>query len=219
MSATPQNSDALVNEKDLYLAFRLMKAKDFDGARERIQVGLDNAKHEKNPQSEGLFLSALGVLHKLKNEFRESYKYYQQAEKLLPDDESLKVITATLLIHEFHQYDLAIRKLKKVLDKKPKDAAVTHHCQALLGVAYLGAGKKPQAKTVLSDMIAGDFASLGSAGLINYKLPEVFIEKNFEVALCESYLLKALSVAEKKRETVYKQVISVLLSQLSLLKK
>ena len=71
--------DIPINEADLYLSFRLMKAGDFEGAETRIVSGLDKAKAQDNTQILGLYLSALGLLNKLRKDYKESYKCYQQS--------------------------------------------------------------------------------------------------------------------------------------------
>lgn len=215
----PAPTDSVIDDKDLYLAFRLMKAKDFDGAGARLKEGVAKARSQKNTTSEGLYLSAMGVLFKLKRDFKESYKYYQQAERLLPDDNSVKIISATLLIQEFKQHDTAIRKLKKVLESAPGDIAIAHHALALLGVAYLSTAKKPQAKQVLEEILKQDFTKLSSSAYVNYKFPETCVAKNFELELCLEYLRKASSLADLRRESSYKHVISQLIAQIENLKK
>lgn len=212
-------SDPIIDDKDLYLAFRLMKTKDFAGAETRLKEGIAKARLQNNPTSEGLYLSAMGVLFKLKRDFKESYKYYQQAERLLPDDNSVKIISATLLIQEFKQHDTAIRKLKKVLESAPGDVAIRHHALALLGIAYLATAKKNQAKEILEEVLRQDFGKLTSSAYVNYKFPEICVAKNFETDLCLEYLRKASALADLRKESGYKHVISQLISQIENLKK
>jgi tetratricopeptide (TPR) repeat protein len=196
-----------------------MKTKDFDGAERRLKEGLAKVRSQKNATFEGLYLSAMGVLFKLKRDFKESYKYYQQAERLLPDDNSVRIISATLLIQEFKQHDTAIRKLKKVIESAPGDIAIAHHALALLGVAYLSMGKKPLAKQVLEEVLKQDFTKLSSSAYVNYKFPEICVAKNFEPELCLEYLRKAAVLADLRREGGYKHVITQLIDQIENLKK
>lgn len=208
--------DARVNEAplkdaDLYLAFRLMKRKDFDGAEARIMAGLKLARQAGQKNLEGVYFSALGVLYKLKKDYKKSYKYYQQAEKLLPDDHSLKVITAVLLIEEFAQYDTAIRKLANVIEASANDPAMLHHAKAVQGLAYFLMGKKDRATLCLDFLLAQDFQMLRSAANVDFKMVEVFLKKKFELDKCKIYLEKARKLAHKKNEKVYLAVIETLL--------
>ena len=63
--------NAPVDDKDLYLCFRLMKEKDFLGAKTKIEFGIRKAHEEGNLHSEALYLSAMGILAKLKKDFKE----------------------------------------------------------------------------------------------------------------------------------------------------
>lgn len=204
-------SDTPLKDADLYLAFRLMKRKDFEGAEARIMAGLKVARQMGQKNLEGIYFSAFGVLYKLKKDYKKSYKYYQQAEKLLPDDHSLKVITAVLLVEEFAQYDTAIRKLDKVIEASANDPAMLHHAKAVQGLAYFLMGKKDQAALCLDFLLAQDFMALRSAANLDFKMVEAFIKKGFELDKCKNYLNKALQLAKKKNEKVYLAVIETLL--------
>jgi tetratricopeptide (TPR) repeat protein len=213
MMSTPKKNpdDVPLKDADLYLAFRLMKRKDFDGAEARIMVGLKLARQAGQKNLEGVYFSAFGVLYKLKKDYKKSYKYYQLAEKLLPDDHSLKVITAVLLIEEFAQYDTAIRKLAKVIEASANDPAMMHHAKAVQGLAYFLMGKKDQASLCLDFLLTQDFQMLRSAANVDFKMVEVFIKKGFQLEKCKTYLERALQLAKKKNEKVYLAVIETLL--------
>lgn len=215
----PQNTPVdTVDDVDLYFCFRLMKEKNFEGAKIKIEEGIRKAQQNQNVVSEGLYLSAMGVLFKLKKDHKESYKYYQLAERLLPEDHSLKIISSTLLIHEFHQFDTAIRKLKKVLESANVDPVILHQAKALIAMAYFATAKKSLAKEILATMVIEDFSKLRSATHVNYKLPEYFILKNFELDACLAYLRKALALAKDKHEDNYIAVVNELIQQTEVLK-
>lgn len=214
-SKNHQNApEAAVNEADLYLSFRLMKSGDLEGAKTRIEAGLEKARSQNDAASEGLYLSAEGLLHKLRQDYKESYKCYQQAEKLLPDDSSLKIITAALLIDEFKQYDTALRKLKKVLETAPFDPAAWHHARALTGIAHLASGKKAEAKSDMEAILARDFSELRSAANVNFKLTEFFVAKDFEPKLSLVFLEKALALAQARHEAVYVKIVTEMIARL-----
>lgn len=199
--------DDVIRDADLYLAFQLMKRKDYDGAEKRILAGIKKARQAGDETMEGLYLSALGVLYKLKKDFKKSYRFYQQAEKLLPDDGSLKIIAAVLLIEQFGQHDTAVRKLDKVIEQEGSDPAMLHHAKAIQGLAYFRMGKREQAKENMEALLAQDFLSLRSTANLDFKLVELFLKRGFFTDLCRQYLEKALHLAKQKREKVFEQVI------------
>jgi tetratricopeptide (TPR) repeat protein len=209
-----QQADAVIKDADLYQSFRLMKQKDFDGALNCLNKGLKKPEVQSDPTLQGLYFSALGVLYKLKSDYKKSYKFYQQAEKLLPDEGSLKIITAHLLIEEFAQYDTAIKKLDKILQMDAGDPAMVHHAKAAQGLAYLGMGKKDRAKAILGELIASDFVPLRSGANLDFKLVAACLQKSLEPLLCRSYLEKALAFVTQKKEAVYMRVIQDLISRL-----
>jgi tetratricopeptide (TPR) repeat protein len=184
----PPQKDDVIRDADLYLAFRLMKRKEYDGAEHHILEGIKKARREMDETLEGLYNSALGVLYKLKKDFKKAYKYYQQAEKLLPEDNSLKLITTLLLIEEFGQYDTAVRKLDKILEAEKNDPAMVHHARAAKGLAYLKWGKKDKARECLETMLVEDFTKLRSAANLDFKLIEALLKKSLFVEACKAYL-------------------------------
>lgn len=205
-------SDSPIDDRDLYLCFQLMKANKLSEAEQKIQKGLDLASQKGNASLEGLYLSAMGVLHKIKKDYKKSYQFYQKAEKLLPEDPSLKMITATLLIEEFAQYDTALRKLEKILKDHSQDPALWHHAMALKGMALLLMGKKEDSLQVLQKIIASDFSALRSTANVNFKLPELLVKKQYALQECLLYLRKAKDLALEKRELAYQKIVEALIA-------
>ncbi len=142
------------------------------------------------------------MLFRIQKDPKAAYKYYQNAEKCLPNDLSLKMISARLLIEEFGQFDTAERKLKKVLKDAPDDFLLQHHATALLAQCYFAMGRKAQAKTLFEKMVNQDFLQFSTAMNLDFKTCEFFLRKKFEVQLCLSYLGKALNLAETLDEKV-----------------
>jgi tetratricopeptide (TPR) repeat protein len=212
---TPNQPDEIIRDADLYLAFQLMKRKDFDAAEKHLLTGIKKARRLGDTTLEGLYLSAMGVLYKLKQDFKRSYKFYQQAERLLGEDGSLKIISSLLLIEQFGQHDTAARKLDKVIERDGQDPAMLHHAKAIQGVAYFRMGKRDKARENMEFLLAQDFLTLRSAANLDFKLVELFLKKNFFADLCRKYLEKALDLAKKKREKVFEQVIAGILEDLS----
>lgn len=207
-------ADPAVDDKNLYLCFRLIKENKFTEAEQKIQDAVKVAAARQDKSAEALYLSALGVLYKVQKDYKKSYKFYQQAEKLLPDDPALKIIVATLLIEEFAQYDSAQRKLDKILSDKSQDLAITHHAQVLSALAQFLMGKKDQAKKILTEINASDFLRLRSTSNLNFKLVELFVAKSFAREECLTFLRKAKDLAVQARELPYQEAIQNLLSRI-----
>ena len=208
--------DLAINDKNLYQAFRLMKKKEFEAAAELIKECLAEAQAKQDSTQEGIYYSALGVLYKLKNEYKKAYKCYQHAEHLLPDDHSLKIITAVLLIEQFHQYDSAIRKLDKILATGTKDPAIIHHTLTSQAIALFHMRKKDEAKKKLEDLIAQDFSALRFVVNVDFKMIDLFTKKGFELGLCKEFLQKALVLAKNSKDQTYNVVIEELITRLDL---
>lgn len=205
--------DPVIDDMDLYQSFQLMKQRDFDAADELIEKGIEKAKKKKDETLQGLYLSARGVLYKLKKDYKESYKYYQQAEKLLKDDHSIRIITAILLIEEFKQYETAVKKLQKTI-KESTDPVILHHAKAIQAIGYFMMGKKDLAKENFEYILAQNFESLRFAANLDFKMAELFVAKKFELKKCEAYLEKSLELAQDKKETGFEAVILKLLAGL-----
>lgn len=202
--------EVVVTDQNLYLAFQAMKKQDFDVAKKLIDEGVAHSKSQKNSELEGLYLSAMGLLFKLKKEYKKSYKSYQQAERLLKDDHSIKIISAVLLIEQFKQYETAIRKLKKIIGES-EDPAIIHHAQSLLAMSYFLMKKNDLAKEEFEKVLAADFKSLRYPANIEFKAVELFVNKKFNLNLCEQFLKKSLELAKQVRDQTYTAVIEALI--------
>lgn len=111
MTETDKNAvDIFATDPELRVCFQWIHAKRYDEAQRKLEDKIKIAQNQNDKDAEGVLLSILGMLFKVKREVKTAYKYYQQAEKCLPDDMSLKMINAKLLVDEFHQYDTALRK-------------------------------------------------------------------------------------------------------------
>ena len=132
-----QKINERIQSKSIYKAFELMRGKKFDEAESLLSKGLSEAKAARDLVLTGLFYSAYGILFKLKKEYRKSWKYYEQAEKLIPDDPALKIISARLLVETFGQYDTAIRKMEKIVPKLGSDMTFLHQAYTVLALSLL----------------------------------------------------------------------------------
>ncbi len=218
MNDNDASKDPPVNELNLYQAFRLMKLKNFDAAKELIRRSLKEAHDHNNIETEALYHSALGLLYKLTGDYKKAYKSYQHAEQLLPDDLSLKILTSILLVEEFHQYETAVRKLEKIYLTKLSDPAIAHHTATTLAISYFHLGKKEKAKQLFKQILLLDFNLLRFVPNVDFKMVSLFISKNFELGLCETFLEQALLLATKTNDPTYSAVIQQLLIQLKIFK-
>lgn len=210
---TQDTNNPVLNEVELYQAFAKMKQQEFDEAQALLETGYDRAVQSDNQPVQGVYLSAQGLLLKLKGDFKKAYKIYQQAEKLLKDDPSIKIITATLLIDQFKQFDTAVKKLDKVLQNQP-DPGVEHHALSLKARALHGLGKKKLAKECFEKLVAMDFDHLGFAANLDFQTAQFFVGKAFETDLVKDYLKKSLALAQEKNEKALSVVIKTLLDKM-----
>lgn len=208
--ADENKSDPVIQDANLYLAFQLMRQEDFESAESHIDKGLEEAEKNKDVTMEGLYLSAKGILYKLKKDYKKSYKYYQKAERLLKDDHSIKIISSVLLIDQFKQYETAVRKLEKTIGES-EDPTILHHAKAIQAIGYFQMGKKDKALENLKYILAQDFESLRFAANLDFKLVQLFVEKRFSLDLCQTYLEKSLDLAQRKKEAVFVKVIQKLI--------
>lgn len=181
-------------------AFELMAARQFEDAEKLLS---SNMSHSDDDASVALYHSTLGVLFKMRGEFKTAWKHYQRAEKLLPEDPALKIISARLLIDEFAQYSTAIRKAKKVLDLLPGNPVFVHQAHITMGLAYCRKGKKADALEMLRQSCANSFAGFVTAKNIDFTLAEMLIRKNWGLEDCRLFLIRALEFANSTGEDNY----------------
>lgn len=201
-------------QQEIYLAFNKMKERDFSGAEQTLQDGLVRA--QSNPMQAALYLSTLGVLHKLKNEPKEAWRYYEKAEKLMPDDPALKLIMSKFLLDQFAQYDTAIKRAEQALKLAKGSPSFEHQAHATLAMIYLKKGNKKEAIKMLDKAMEDDFSRIISAQNINCEILEAFMARNLEKERCQRYLEKALQLALTKKEQKQIQLFTKLLESLEI---
>lgn len=194
-----------VNPSEIcYRAFELMQTKQFDEAEKLLNKSMSRVDDNV---AAGLFHSALGVLYKLKGEPKTAWKHYQRAERLIPDDPALKIITARLLIDQFAEYDQAIRKVKKVLSAVSGNPVFAHQIYTTMGLSYLGKGQKKKAVEMLEKSIKGGFSGFVSAQNIDFSLVEMLLRRGLALEECRFFLKKALEFARSIREETWVELI------------
>lgn len=189
-------------------AFELMRDKQYPEAERLLAHCLTKVTDDV---SAGLFHSALGVLAKLRGEFKTAWKHYQRAEKLIPDDPALKLISARLLIDQFTEYDQAIKKCQKVLALLPDNIVVAHHAHVTMGLAYGRKGNKQKAIECLERSIIRDFAGFVTTRNIDFHLAELCLKRGWGTPLCRQFLEKAHTFAAGIEELPWAATINRML--------
>lgn len=165
-----------------------------------------------DPVATALFHSALGVCYRVQGEYKTAWKHYQRAERLLPEDPALKLISARLLIDEFAQYDQAIKKCRKVLALLPEHPVVVHHAWITIGLAYGRQGQRAKAIAALERAMAGDFRGFVMVKNIDFRLVEYCCRKGWALPQCRRFLEKAHAFAETAREDQWMATIAQMLA-------
>jgi len=205
--------DEKIQIPDLYKAFKLIRDKKFSEA-ESLLLKLETDYEKKGEEMiAGAMCSTLGLLYKAQKEYRKAWKIYDKAEKKIPDDPSLKIINARLLIEYFAQYDTVIKKMGKAEKLAGEDFSFLHVIYTLTGVAYLKKGNTKKAVDYLKKSMGNSFAGLGTSANFEFKLFEEMTKKKLEPKLCLSFLSEALSFAKKKREKNYAALIQIMIDK------
>ncbi len=205
-----KKEDAQVNPSEVcYRAFELMAARQYADA-EKLLVS--NMGRTDDDTSVALYHSALGVLYKMQGEFKTAWRHYERAEKLLPDDPSLKIISARLLIEAFAEYDTAVRKAKKVLVLAKGNPVFAHQAYTTMGLAYARKGKRTQATEMLATSMGHDFEGFVSAQNIDLSLVEALLRKGWSLDACRTFLHTALGFARAAHEDKYVRLFEKMVS-------
>ncbi len=207
-----QDLDAKIQPVKLLKAFRLMKEKKIDDAEVLLKEGLKESELESNDLLTGIYNSGLGVLYKLKKDFRKAWKFYEKAERLIPGDPSLKIISARLLVNYFGQYDTAIKKMEQVKEMVGTNLPFLHEVLTIEGLAYLKKGDKKKAVECLTQSMGQNFKDLQTAANLDFALIEALLQKGVEPDQCRDFLQKAAQFSKKNREPHFEKVIQKILS-------
>lgn len=193
-------------------AFELMAAKNFEDAEKLINNNLSKVDDDV---SIALYHSVLGVLFKMKGEFKEAWRHYQRAEKLLPNDPALKIISARLLIEQFAEYSQAIKKAKKVLDLMRGNPVFAHQAYTTMGIAYAREGKKNDAVEMFTKSIGSGFDGFITAQNIDMSLLEVLLRKGWGIKECGDFIASALAFSNFTKEEKFIDLFQKLMATYS----
>ncbi len=194
-----------------YRAFELMRDRQLVEAEKLLAHSLGKTRE---PVATALLHSAFGVLEKVKGNFKESLRHYQRAEKLLPEDPAIKLITARLLIDVFAECRAAIRRCHQVIKLVPNHVVMVHHARTLEGLANLKLGRKKATLKCLETSIIDHFSNFVTVRNIDFHLVEACIAKGWGVDICRTFLNDALALANKVEEVVWSQTIGKIVTAL-----
>lgn len=199
----------------LLKAFEHLQKKDLPRAQAELDKALEAARLAQDPVLEALAHSGFGVFYKLKKEFRKAWKSYEQAERLVPDDAALKIISSRLLLDYFGQYDTVISKMKKVQAIAGVPPGFSHQALCLEGLAWLKKSDKKKAAECLKQAGESDFQALESPANIDLRLAFELTKKKIEPELCRGYLTKAIAFAKDKRDGAHEKLFQKVLEEIS----
>lgn len=159
---------------------------------------IQESQKTKNAALEIASTLLLAWLHRLCHQFKKAWKIYERTEKLLPHEPSIKLLVSQFLIDLFKQYDLAQKKIQKIL-QMTSDPALRHQSFALLGQIHLKKGNHKKALEAF-ELAKEAIAYLSSASPIDYNLFLLLLEKGLEKTDAQTYLKLAYVCAQEHRE-------------------
>lgn len=167
-----------------------------------------------DPVGIALLHSALGVCAKCQGKGKVALQHYQRAEKILPEDPALKLITAQLLIDEFAQYDQAIRRCRKAALLVPQNPVVHHHALTLEGLAYARRGDRRRTGEMLETSMLRDFRGFVTTRNIDFQLVHYCLRKEWHVAVCRRFIEGAYTFACGVKEGGWSRTLKRMLEAL-----
>ncbi len=181
-------------------AFELIGEKRYDEAEQLLTI---NMSRTDDDTSIALYHSVLGVISKIRGEYKTAWRHYERAEKLMPEDPAIKTIIARLLISQFSECSQAIKKAKKVLVVAKGNPVFAHQAYTTMGLAYCKQGERTKALDMLQMSWGDDFTGFVTAENIDFELLEIILRREWGEDLCKMFLLKALDFAKNTNEEDY----------------
>ncbi len=195
-------------------AFEALTAKQYDEAEKLLTYHMGKTE---DPVALALFHSAMGVAAKMQAKYKEAWRHYDRAEKLLPTDPALKLISARLMIDQFNECDSAIKKAKKVLELIPNNRGFVHQAYTIMGLAYAKQKKKTKAVEMLRHSIVEDFSGFVTTDNVNFVLVEEVARRGWDPALCREFVEKVLVRAKEHREVAWVDKLQQILDAMAAL--
>lgn len=190
-------------------AFELMGGRRYDDAERLIANAMSKSDDDV---AIAIYHSALGVLCKMKGEFKNAWRHYRRAEKLMPGDPALKIISARLLIEEFAEYDQAIKKAKKVLDLAKGSPVFAHQAYTTMGLAWVKRGNRKKAASMLKKSMGERFEGFITPQNVDLTLLEAVLRKGWTDDVCRTFLDEALAFATNVSDEKFTHIFSQMLA-------
>ncbi len=206
MSSRKQKKD-----EPLKKLFDFLEAGDLSSAREELKKGFEEAQAQGNKEQQALYLSFEGLLSHASKNTKEAWRFYEKAEKFLPENPALNILLARLLVEVFSESDSALKKTNKVLEKEGSNPFYFHHATIVQGLAYLKKGDKKQAVECLAKAMQDHFQGLEGVEQIDFTLFEALIRKKVGLTECYTYAEEALAFAHVKKQKNYIDKLEALL--------
>jgi tetratricopeptide (TPR) repeat protein len=199
-----------VNSNDVcYRAFELIAAKQYADAEKLLSI---NMARTEDKTAIALYHSVLGVLFKIQGEYKTAWRHYERAEKLLPDDPALKIISARLLIEQFAEYAQAIKKAKKAMELAAGNPVFAHQGYTTMGLAYCKKGDRKKTIEMLTLSQVNDFLDFITAKNIDFELVEALLRRGWGEENCRAFIVKALEFAKKTKEEQFIRLFGKMLA-------
>ena len=177
-------------------AVQLLQQKKFEEASQLLEKFLEETQ---NDNELGLAYSLLGLISKHKKDFKKAWKHYDQAEKKIPDDPALKIISARLLIDYFGQYETVLHKLSRFLKKQELHPVFLQPIKTMMGVCHLKLGQKNEGIQVFKETLDLLDAIKGEA-VLDFSLVEEMARKKLEPNLVQLFFEKAKMLVKKNKD-------------------
>ncbi len=200
-------------------AYAYIKQNKLAEARLSLEQGLKIAVQNKDKPLQAIYHANLGIVFIKAKDFKKALVAYQTAERLSPDDLHLKLIIAQIQIEQLQQYDLALKKLERIIKLAKENPVLLHQAFTYLGLVFFYKQQHLKAITALQASMAIGFENLLSCYNINLKLVEILLRANIAMKECVQFLQLALQLAKSKKENQYAKFYQNILSHFPLVKK
>ncbi|MBF0491257.1 MAG: hypothetical protein HQM15_00560 [Deltaproteobacteria bacterium] len=202
-----------LTHENLQKALIDLQKKNWESAAENLNKLLEDAHQKKNLLLQTTAYSCLGLLAQLKKEWKESWRYYEKAERLDPQNGYYKLLVARLLLRLFGQNDTAIKKCEKIIMQEDITPALRHQAFITIGSAYLKKSDRKRAAKSLLQSIGEHFSGIQKLSDLDMTLLEGLIRRNTGTEECKYFLEEAKMLALSLKDlTAADQLTKLLIS-------
>lgn len=172
-----------------------LQKKNWESAEENLNKLLDDGLQKKDLLLQTTAYACLGLLAQMKQDWKLSWRYYEKAEKLDPQNGYYKLLVARLLLKLFGQNDTAIKKCEKIILEENITPELRHQAYITIGSAYLKKSDRKRAAKSLLQSIGDHFAGIQKISDLDMSLLENLIRKNTATEECLHFLDEAKMLA------------------------